>query len=52
MFDGTLGKWKTETFNFELKEGAQLYHGRSFPIPQVHKVTLRKEVDQWWNWEY
>ncbi len=45
MFDGTLGDWKTKPVNFELKEGAQPYHGRPFPVPQNHRATLRKEVD-------
>ncbi len=46
IFDGALGEWKTEPFNFELKEGAQPYHGCPFPVPQIHKATLHKEVDQ------
>ncbi len=46
IFDRTLGEWKTEPVNFKLKEGAQPYHGRPFPVPQIHKETLREEVDQ------
>ena len=46
MFDGTLGKCKTEPVNFELKEGAQPYHGCPFAVPQIHRRTLQKEVDQ------
>ncbi len=46
MFDRTLGKWKTEPVNFELNEDAQPYHGRPFPVPKIHKVTLHKEVDR------
>ncbi len=45
MFDGTLGKWKSEPVNFELKEGALHYHGHPFLVPQIHKATLDKEVD-------
>ena len=33
MFDWTLGDWKTKPVNFELKEGAQPYHGRPFLVP-------------------
>ncbi len=46
MFDGTLGDWKTEPVNFELTKGSQPYHGCPFPVPQIHKATPCKEVDQ------
>ncbi len=46
MFDGTLGDWKTKPVNFDLKEGAQPYHRRPFLVPQIHRATLHKEVDQ------
>ncbi len=46
MFGGTLGELKTEPVNFELKEGAQHYHGRTFLFPQIHKATLGKKIDQ------
>jgi hypothetical protein len=45
LFDGTLGDWKLPPVSFELKEGAKPYHGRSFPIPKIHKATLMKEID-------
>jgi hypothetical protein len=44
LFDGTLGVWDTEPVTFELKEGAKPYHGRAFPIPQVHKETIMREI--------
>jgi hypothetical protein len=46
LFDGTLGDWKLPSVSFELKEGAKLYHGRPYPIPQLHKATLIKEIDR------
>jgi hypothetical protein len=46
LFDGTLGTWATDPVEFELKEDAQPYHTRAFPIPQIHEATLRKEVDR------
>ena len=33
LFDGTLGDWKGELVNFELKPDAKPYHGRPFPVP-------------------
>ena len=40
LFDGTLGDWNRPPISIELKEGATPYHGRPYPIPQVHKATL------------
>ena len=46
LFDGTLGKWKLEPVELELKEGATPYHARPYPIPKCHYDTLRMEVDR------
>ena len=43
LLDGTCD-WETEPVSFELKEGSKPYHGKAFPIPQVHKVTVMKEI--------
>ena len=44
MFDGTIGRWKNEQYEIDLKAGAQPYHTRPFPIPKIHEKTLRMEV--------
>jgi hypothetical protein len=46
LFDGTLGDWNRPPISIELKEGATPYHGRPYPIPQVHKATLMKEINR------
>jgi hypothetical protein len=46
LFDGTLGDWKTKLVSFQLKEGVSPYHGQAFPVPKVHKETIRKEVER------
>jgi hypothetical protein len=46
LFDGTLGDWDTEPVKFELREGAQPYHGKPFPVPHIHRKTLKKEVER------
>ncbi len=46
LFDGTLGGWKTKPVSFQLKEGVSPYHGRAFPVPKVHKETIKKEVER------
>jgi hypothetical protein len=46
LFDGTLGDWNRPPVSIELKEGAKPYHGRPYPIPQIHKATLMKEINR------
>jgi hypothetical protein len=46
LFDGTLGDWKIKLVSFQLKEGVSPYHGRAFPVPKIHKDTIKKEVER------
>jgi hypothetical protein len=46
LFDGTLGDWNRPPVSIEMKEGAKPYHGRPYPIPQIHKATLMKEINR------
>lgn len=46
LFDGTLGTWKGEDYDIELRSDAKPYHARAFPIPRIHEQTLRHEVDR------
>ena len=46
LFDGTLGDWNTDPVHFEFKDGAKPYHGRPFPVPRIHRETMKKEVDR------
>jgi len=46
LFDGTLGDWDCKPVSFQLKEGAQPYHGRPFPIPKKHMETTKREVQR------
>ena len=44
LFDGSLGEWQTPPISLELKEDAIPYHGRAYPVPHIHKDTLKKEI--------
>jgi hypothetical protein len=46
LFDGTLGDWRTKPISFQLKEGVSPYHGQAFPVPKIHKETIRKEIER------
>ncbi len=46
LFDGTLGRWKDELYDVELKPDAEPYHARPFPVPKVYEKTLKMEIDR------
>jgi hypothetical protein len=46
LFDGTLGDWNRPRVSIKLIKGATPYHGRPYPIPQIHKATLMKEINR------
>ena len=37
LFDGTLGHWKNEECDIELRPDAEPHHARACPMPEVHK---------------
>jgi len=47
LFDGTLGEWKTTPVKLRLQKGAKPFHVRPFPIPRVHRETLKKKSIAW-----
>ena len=46
LFDGTLGRWRGEPYDIELREDAKPYHARAYPVPKAYERTLRIEVDR------
>jgi hypothetical protein len=46
MFDGTLGTWKQEPYDIELRKDATPYHAKAFPVPRIHQTTMRNEVER------
>jgi hypothetical protein len=46
LFDNTLGDWKTKLVSFQLKEGASPHHGQAFPVPNIHRDNIIKEVEK------
>ena len=45
LFDGTLGRWKGIPFKISTKEGVNPHHVRTFPVPKIHELTLKPELD-------
>ena len=47
LFDGSLGTWKTEPIELELKDPhAKPYHARPYPVPKINERKLREEVER------
>ena len=45
LFDGTLGSWKTDPVELELKDSeSKPYHSRPYPVPHSQEQKLRDEV--------
>ena len=44
LFDGTLGHWSEEEYDVELRQDAEPYHARPYPIPKTYETTLKMEV--------
>jgi hypothetical protein len=40
LFDGTLGTWKGDDYDIELRNDAKPYHARAFPSPRIHEQTF------------
>jgi hypothetical protein len=47
LFDGTLGTWKTDPIELELKEeGTKPYHAKPYPVPHSQEKKLKEEVQR------
>ena len=46
IFDGSLGDWKTDPVELELKEGAEPHSQRHYPIPRIHREVFKKDLDR------
>ena len=46
IFDGSLGVWKMDDVNLEMKDGAKPHSQRYYPVPHLYKETFKKELDR------
>jgi hypothetical protein len=46
LFDGTLGTFTGTPYDIKLQENAEPYHARPFPVPKIHELTLKSELDR------
>ena len=45
LFDGNLGTWHGRPYGIKLKPDAEPYHGKPFPVPRIHELTFKQELD-------
>ena len=46
LFGGNIGTWHGKPYDNKLKPYAEPYHGKSFPVPRIHELTFKQELDR------
>ena len=46
LFDGNLGTWHGKPCDIKLKPDTEPYHGKPFPVPRIHELTFKEELDR------
>ena len=46
MFDGNLGTCHGKPYGIKLKPDAEPYHGKPFPVPRIHELTFKQELNR------
>ena len=46
MFDDNLGIWNGKLYDIKLKSDAEPYRGKRFPVPRIHELTFKQELEQ------
>ena len=46
MFGGNLGTWHGKPYGIKIKLDAEPYHGKPFPVPRIHELTFKQELDR------
>jgi hypothetical protein len=45
LFDDTLGTFTGAPHDIKLKDNVEPHHARPFPVPKIHELTLKSELD-------
>jgi hypothetical protein len=46
LFDGMLGTFTGAPYDIKLKDNVEPHHARPFPVPKIHELTLKSELDR------
>ena len=45
LFGGYLGTWHGKPYNIQHKPDVEPYHGKPFPVPFIHELMFKQEID-------
>ena len=45
LFGGNIGTWHGKLYDIKLKPDEEPHHGKHFPVPHIHELTFKKELD-------
>ena len=45
FFNGNIGTWHSKIYGIKLKSDAEPHHGKPFPVPCIHELTFKQELD-------
>ena len=45
LFHGNIGTWHGKPCDIKRKPDAEPYHGKPFPVPLIHELTFKQELD-------
>ena len=46
LFDGNLCTWNVKPYDIKLKQDTEKYHEKPFPVPRIHELTFKQELDR------
>ena len=46
MFDGNIRTCHGKPYDIKLTPDAEPYRGKPFPIPRIHELTIKQELDR------
>ena len=46
LFDVNIGAFHGKPYDIKLKPDAEPYHGKPFPVPRIHELTFKQELDR------
>ena len=46
LFEVNLGTWHGNPYDNKLKPDTEPYHGNPFPVPRIHELMFKQELDR------
>ena len=46
LLGGNIGTWHGKPYDIKLKRHAEPYNGKPFPVPRIHELMFKQELDR------